>query len=494
MRLLPRFSSALLALVLAAPSIAAAAPTASTPFPVPPVYALRVTDIDDLGGNTFEFLFEIQNWTNIEAHGLVAAVAGPTGLPIVGAPPAFSFAGIDGNGRPLGGGNDDANFPPGDATGLPPKIGVFNTWGVSLQTVTQARWTEPTSLPGFGVPPRDLFGAGSPAAACGLIPGCVTGIGYFHESVDNGIGPDNVLDGFVLRVTDLDPGELLSLNLFLTNAIGAPIGISGAGNQYGFGVLNIFRVDTASGPPVWRRVAGAPEGPGANTGTSSSDLEMFESMTPSGEQFEVELAAGMTAPFADPADNIFGAPINAEPVAPSVVSQTVAGKSLVIQDNSSGADPKKRRVEARAKEPSSPNTIVGDPTVGGATLEIIANGTNPTSQVFSLPASHWKASPGVPGERYQYRDSRGENSPVTRAHIRKSASGVFTIKAKIDGRRDTAQSLDVVPPNDGTDGYMILEILGGDRYCVQFGADGKIRNRGARSFRASNPTSEGCPP
>ena len=51
-----------------------------------------------------------------------------------------------------------------------------------------------------------------------------------------------------------------------------------------------------------------------------------------------------------------------------------------------------------------------------------------------------------------------------------------------------------MPPNDGTDAYGVLTLGGGDRYCAQFGADGRVRNRGTVSFGVANPTSEGCPP
>jgi len=180
-------------------------------------------------------------------------------------------------------------------------------------------------------------------------------------------------------------------------------------------------------------------------------------------------------------------------LAPPVVSQTIRGHSLLVRDDSLGTDPIKRRVQARAKEKGSDATIVGDPTVAGATLEIVANGANPTSQTFVLPAAFWRKSSGIPGIRFQYGDPRGENGPVTGAQIRQSSGGLFSIRVDVAGRSGILP-LDVVPPNDGTDGFVVLEITGGDRYCVQYGADGRVRNRGAGWFRVTSPTAEGCPP
>ena len=90
-----------------------------------------------------------------------------------------------------------------------------------------------------------------------------------------------------------------------------------------------------------------------------------------------------------------------------------------------------------------------------------------------------------------YRDPKGTNGAVKKAHIRRSGGGKFSISAAIDGRKGT---VDVVPPDDGTDAYAVLTIGGGgDRYCVQYGAGGRVRNQGAVSFRVANPTAKGCP-
>src|SRR6266404_5010107 len=62
--------------------------------------------------------------------------------------------------------------------------------------------------------------------------------------------------------------------------------------------------------------------------------------------------------------------------------QTILGSSLLLKDPST---PNKRSVSAKAKEVGSDNTIVGDPTVTGASLTITADGASPTQETYNLP-------------------------------------------------------------------------------------------------------------
>jgi hypothetical protein len=315
------------------------APGWADPFPPPPpgveipqVFCFRVTDIaavaGDPEGDRFTFEIEILNWTNRETFDLYFALNPGTGFP--GPPvqqaPFFAGASVDLNGRPLGAGDDDLNFPPND--GHPgSKTGQPNGWGVSLQTITAVRYAEPTGTPGNGLAFRDLLGAATTAEACSLVPDCeiVNGspVVPWPETIDNGAPmvdklDDNVLDGFVIDVDDFDPGEMLSFDWFFTDAAGGPIGVSGIGNAFGFGTYNIYRVNS-HGPPVWRRIPGVPEGPGSNTGTTNDLRDMFVDSTATGESFEVELGSALTPPFLNPADNVFDAPISAELIVDEVV-------------------------------------------------------------------------------------------------------------------------------------------------------------------------------
>jgi hypothetical protein len=52
----------------------------------------------------------------------------------------------------------------------------------------------------------------------------------------------------------------------------------------------------------------------------------------------------------------------------------------------------------------------------------------------------------------------------------------------------------VVPPNPGTGASALLRVNGGAEYCVAFGGDagGQIANKGATSFKVTNPTAQAC--
>ncbi len=183
--------------------------------------------------------------------------------------------------------------------------------------------------------------------------------------------------------------------------------------------------------------------------------------------------------------------------------QTVLGRSFIVKNPGT---PDKRKVTGVAKETGSSATIVGDPTIassaggallgsaGGAILTVIANGDNPTQQVFPLKQGttsagkpFWRAS-GTTG--FKYKDPDGQQGAVKVVLIKKTVGGVFSIKVVVRGKKGP---LDVVPPNLGTDGFITLKIANGDRYCVQYGADGSVKNDGDRLFKVRRPSIEGCP-
>src|SRR5262249_818431 len=169
----------------------------------------------------------------------------------------------------------------------------------------------------------------------------------------------------------------------------------------------------------------------------------------------------------------------------------------------------RRKVPGRRTETERAAPIVGGPAVrssvggafpgspGGAILTIIANGDNPTSQTFGLKQGtsstgkkFWRAT----GTGFKYKDGNGDQGPVKVVIIRKTTGGIFSIKAVIRGKNGM---LDVLPPNSGTDGFMRLQLGAapgvGDLYCVQFGADGSVKNDGDRLFKVRRPSQLGCP-
>ena len=183
--------------------------------------------------------------------------------------------------------------------------------------------------------------------------------------------------------------------------------------------------------------------------------------------------------------------------------QTILGKSLSVKDPKIG-DATKRSIKVSGKEKASPNTIVGNPTFtgpsGGGVLQVFAFGGTPTSQTYLLPQGtsvvtgrpFWTSSGTT---TYKYKDLRGEQSAVKTVAIKRSASGAFSIKAKVLGRNG---AVIVIPPNPGTSACVALQIgssqVFGDRYSMQFGTESRIKNKDGRIFKAKNPTMQGvCP-
>lgn len=173
--------------------------------------------------------------------------------------------------------------------------------------------------------------------------------------------------------------------------------------------------------------------------------------------------------------------------------QTILGSRLVVKNPST---PDKRKVLGKAKEVRSPNTLVGDPVTNGASLTITVNGDTASQQTYALPAgtsaltgrSFWS---GDTIKGFTYKDAKGENGPAKTVQIKQAASGIFQIKAVIDGKRGPVS---VVPPNPGTDGCLRLAMSGHDAYSVRFGAEGKVTDGGATLFKVVHPLTEGtCP-
>lgn len=167
--------------------------------------------------------------------------------------------------------------------------------------------------------------------------------------------------------------------------------------------------------------------------------------------------------------------------------QTILGSKLTVKDGGTAA---KRLVLVSAKEKGSANTLVGDPTMDGAVLEVMVGGTFPSSQAFVLPqgtnssgAAFWIGSTGS----FTYRDSAGDNGPVSSVQVQISDSGIFQMKVKISGKNG---NVDVLPPAPGTDGCVALSIDGGDRYSASFGPGSDVTNSGAQLFSAKTPDAE----
>ncbi len=177
--------------------------------------------------------------------------------------------------------------------------------------------------------------------------------------------------------------------------------------------------------------------------------------------------------------------------AANAADQIVHGSQLVIKDPST---PDRRKITVKAKETASDDTLVGDPIGNGAVVTISADGGTPSVETYALPAGTGAAGQpfwtGDSVKGFRYRDSKGENGPV-RAALLKLHGGVFQIKVVVDGKLG---AVGVVPPQPGTDGCVLFDIVGGDSYSVRF-AGGDVTNDGAVLFKVSRPTVDGsCVP
>jgi hypothetical protein len=136
--------------------------------------------------------------------------------------------------------------------------------------------------------------------------------------------------------------------------------------------------------------------------------------------------------------------------------QLVPTKVLLVKNPPSG--PTKRKVVYKVKENASAATVVGDPTVAGATLHVVL--TDGGDQCFTMPASGWT---NISDLGFKYKDPTLSNGPVKVASIKKTPSGVFLIKTTLKG--SGATTIDVVPGNPTTTYATNFTLGGGDSYC-----------------------------
>lgn len=305
-RLAPRraagFACLAAAPLLALSTVVAAAGPAPVPFDPPvdpppcnvvhdPVFCFRATRFRraDVDPDRYTLEFEMLNWTGEDVHGLVVTLnTGGNNDPGAPPPPVIVGAGIDQDGRPING----APSPPrgNQATNNDWAAGpVFN--GTRVEFFSGTPIDHPTASAGgttyHGLRDPAFAGASNPdcvVAILGMIPGSMVTGGSGNpgdptrisiadpETVDDGrpagpIGPwNNVLDGFLLEIDGLVSGARFSLNWFLLNQAGQPIGhivaplVGGGGvqgNPFGFGTLNFSILDvleppgTLAPPPIF---------------------------------------------------------------------------------------------------------------------------------------------------------------------------------------------------------------------------------------------------
>jgi hypothetical protein len=194
----------------------------------------------------------------------------------------------------------------------------------------------------------------------------------------------------------------------------------------------------------------------------------------------------------------------------AAASWTILGGTFDLRTSLDDA-PSRRRVAVFAKEgPASLDLLVGDPTVAGATLRVVALGPDTTvDETFDLPAAGWKATfklhdwPVFKGFRYDDTlpggavktvivKRSGYASPEGTPPPEEPRPGIFQIKVKILGSQGPVA---VRPPNPGSEGGIVLTLGGGDAYCVGFGgaAGGTVIGNTPTRFAIRRPPAEGCP-
>jgi hypothetical protein len=178
-------------------------------------------------------------------------------------------------------------------------------------------------------------------------------------------------------------------------------------------------------------------------------------------------------------DVLLGAAALAPNGVPPPPTQTSPLDLLVVKTR---ATPESRRVTYKASFLRGQGIFVGNPTSGGATLNLKVDAV---SQCFRMPASGWSRS----GPGYKYVDRAGSHGPVKVAGFRQKANGGVQIKVALDGSRGP---IDIVPPNPGIQGDANFHVAGSGEYCAST-VGGTIHPNDARTFKVKKaPAPPGC--
>jgi hypothetical protein len=161
--------------------------------------------------------------------------------------------------------------------------------------------------------------------------------------------------------------------------------------------------------------------------------------------------------------------------------QLVPAKILLVKVKP--GDPTNRKISLKVKENASAATVVGDPTVEGATLRVAL--TPGGDQCFSLPALGWSPISTI---GFKYNDPTLTNGPIKVGSIKKTPAGVFLIKVIMKGNGPTL--INIVPGDPTTSYATNLALGGGDSYCAGTGT--AIPNpNDENNFRVVNDTPPG---
>ena len=180
--------------------------------------------------------------------------------------------------------------------------------------------------------------------------------------------------------------------------------------------------------------------------------------------------------------------LTASVVTAGAAGHPVLGKRILVKDPT--GNPADRTIIILAKERPTDVVALSDPTISGASLQVVLSGGTPSDDSYFLAPGSWETT----GYGYGYRYSRVDSGtdPVQRVFIKRNPSGLMQMKVVLKG----TANLSLVPPNPGSEAQVLLDVFGGDRYCTGFGgaAGGTVVADTSEQWKVISATAEvPCP-
>ncbi len=176
-------------------------------------------------------------------------------------------------------------------------------------------------------------------------------------------------------------------------------------------------------------------------------------------------------------------------VAPAGVAlaaeHTLPTRLFLVRSPGAIGDPATRKVTFAQEQEKSLAEIVGDPTIGGATIWMsLADGT---SQCFDLPAFAWSAV-GMLG--FKYHNLAGPGAVTSAAIDKEEFTGDLILKWKLRG---STGPIDLAPVPGNSGFAVVFQINGGDTYCAGGATPASGSTATSTAYRVKNvPPPSAC--